>query len=275
MRADKKAQKTVMKKNADDPSPALLNFTSARYIRLVFQRIRTLNADLMTLALNDPRDVDPIVTRRYYYSIKDISVGGMCICYGHAKACPLNEIKKRADECYFNQTVADLSLSLDAAGQRRGGGVCVGCRQDTAGVNSSLLVQVSPEEEEPCQPCSCHPSGSTSQSCVADSSQAKPSTCAFGYRDFPACEPCECSMEGSTNEDPCRTPCVCKENVEGERCDRCKLGFYDLRRDNRRGCEKCSCMGVASQCSASPWNYQNVSHGGNPPNDTRWLRIST
>lgn len=26
---------------------------------------------------------------QYYYSIKDISVGGMCICYGHAKACPL------------------------------------------------------------------------------------------------------------------------------------------------------------------------------------------
>ncbi len=50
--------------SADDPSPTLLNFTSARYIRLWFQRIRTLNADLMTLALNDPRDIDPIVTRR-------------------------------------------------------------------------------------------------------------------------------------------------------------------------------------------------------------------
>lgn len=49
---------------AEDPSPTLLNFTSARYIRLRFQRIRTLNADLMTLALNDPRDIDPIVTRR-------------------------------------------------------------------------------------------------------------------------------------------------------------------------------------------------------------------
>ncbi|CAG13633.1 unnamed protein product, partial [Tetraodon nigroviridis] len=80
--------------SADDPSPKLLNFTSARYIRLVFQRIRTLNADLMTLTLSDPRDIDPIVTRRYYYSIKDISVGGMCICYGHAKACPLNPVTK-------------------------------------------------------------------------------------------------------------------------------------------------------------------------------------
>ncbi|XP_030577117.1 laminin subunit alpha-2 isoform X2 [Archocentrus centrarchus] len=313
--------------SADDPSPTLLNFTSARYIRLVFQRIRTLNADLMTLTLHDPKDIDPIVTRRYYYSIKDISVGGMCICYGHAKACPLNSVTKKfscecehntcgescdrccpgyhqqpwmagtfltrhvcekcnchgkAEECYFNQTVADLSLSLDVHGQYRGGGVCVGCRDNTAGVNCQTCVSgfyrpadVSAEEESPCVPCSCDPHGSVSQSCVADSSQAMPrqpagscwckegfgglrcDRCAIGYMGYPSCERCNCSVEGSTNADPCITPCVCKENVEGENCDRCKLGFYNLQGDNRRGCEKCSCMGVSSQCSASTWTYQN------------------
>lgn len=49
-----------------------------------------------------------------------------------------------------------------------------------------------------------------------------------------------------------------QENVEGENCDRCKLGFYNLQASNRRGCEKCSCMGVSSQCAASTWTYQNV-----------------
>ena len=49
---------------ADDLTSELLNFTSARYIRLRLQRIRTLNADLMTLSAWDPRDIDPIVTRR-------------------------------------------------------------------------------------------------------------------------------------------------------------------------------------------------------------------
>ncbi|XP_041661165.1 laminin subunit alpha-2 isoform X7 [Cheilinus undulatus] len=313
--------------SADDPSPTLLNFTSARYIRLVFQRIRTLNADLMTLTLRDPKDIDPIVTRRYYYSIKDISVGGMCICYGHAKACPLNsETKKfscecehntcgescdrccpgyhqqpwmagtfhtrhicekcnchsKAEECYFNQTVADLSLSLDIHGQHRGGGVCVGCRDNTAGINCQTCIAgfyrpagVNPEEEDPCIQCSCDPQGSISQACVADSSQATPSQpagscrckegfgglrcdrCAKGYMGFPSCQRCNCSVEGSTNADPCITPCLCKENVEGENCDRCKLGFYNLQTDNRRGCEKCSCMGVASQCTASTWTYNN------------------
>ncbi|XP_056150110.1 laminin subunit alpha-2 [Lampris incognitus] len=313
--------------SADDPSPTLLNFTSARYIRLVFQRIRTLNADLMTLTLSDPRDVDPIVTRRYYYSIKDISVGGMCICYGHAKACPLNDITKKfscecehntcgescdrccpgyhqqpwmagtfltrhvcekcnchgkAEECYFNQTISDLSLSLDTHGKYRGGGVCVGCRDNTAGINCQSCAPgffrpdgVSPQEEEPCQPCSCDPSGSISQSCVPDSSQATPTQpagscrckegfgglrcdrCAFGYKGYPSCQRCNCSVEGSINTDPCTTPCVCKENVEGENCDRCKMGFYNLQSENRRGCEKCSCMGLASRCSASEWAYQN------------------
>uniref|UniRef100_A0A8C5D3E4 Basement membrane-specific heparan sulfate proteoglycan core protein n=1 Tax=Gadus morhua TaxID=8049 RepID=A0A8C5D3E4_GADMO len=314
--------------SAEDPSPTLLNFTSARFIRLVFQRIRTLNADLMTLALNDPRDVDPIVTRRYYYSIKDISVGGMCICYGHAKACPLNERTKKfscecehntcgescdrccpgyqqqpwmagtfltrhvcekcnchgqADDCYFNQTVADLTLSLDATGQRRGGGVCVGCRHNTAGVNceNCSAGYYRPQgvgDPEPCRPCLCHPDGSTKnvdninqhahRGCKSSDWSPQDhyhcgvclclSRCAYGYKGFPSCERCACSIEGSTNNDPCRTPCYCKENVEGENCDRCKLGFYNLRRDNRRGCEKCSCMGVASQCSASPLTGQTV-----------------
>lgn len=49
---------------ADDLTSDLLNFGSARYIRLRLQRIRTLNADLMTLSTRDPRDIDPIVTRR-------------------------------------------------------------------------------------------------------------------------------------------------------------------------------------------------------------------
>ncbi|XP_034018533.1 laminin subunit alpha-2 isoform X2 [Thalassophryne amazonica] len=313
--------------SADDPSPTLLNFTSARYIRLVFQRIRTLNADLMTLTLRDPREIDEIVMRRYYYSIKDISVGGMCICYGHAMACPLNPVTKKfscecehntcgescdrccpgyhqqlwmagtfltrhvcekcnchskAEECYFNQTVSDLSLSLDIHGKYRGGGVCISCRDNTAGINCQSCVAefyrpdgVSAEQENPCIPCSCEPHGSVSQLCVADPIQATTTQpagscqckegfgglrcdrCAVSYMGYPTCQRCNCSVEGSTNADPCAALCVCKENVEGENCDRCKLGFYNLHGDNRHGCEKCSCMGVASDCSASTWTYQN------------------
>ncbi|XP_065124896.1 laminin subunit alpha-2 isoform X2 [Paramisgurnus dabryanus] len=314
--------------SADDPSPTLLNFTSARYIRLQFQRIRTLNADLMTLAQNDPRDVDHIVTRRYYYSIKDISVGGMCICYGHAKACPLIQDTKKfscecehntcgescdrccpgynqkpwmagtfltrhicekcnchgkSDECYYNQTVADAKLSLNLNGEYEGGGVCIGCSDNTAGINCQSCADgyyrpagMSPDEAQPCRLCSCDLRGSLHSSCVPDESQAKRDLavgacickqgyagekcdrCAFGYTGFPLCERCHCSSEGSKNQDPCQPPCVCKEHVEGQNCDRCKQGYYDLRRDRLCGCEKCYCSGLGNLCTESHWDYSNV-----------------
>ena len=31
--------------------------------------------------------------------------------------------------------------------------------------------------------------------------------------------------------------CICKPNVEGQRCDRCKPGFWNLRRDDPDGCK--------------------------------------
>nr|XP_023652916.1 laminin subunit alpha-2 isoform X2 [Paramormyrops kingsleyae] len=314
--------------SAEDPSPTLLNFTSARYIRLRFQRIRTLNADLMTLALNDPRDIDPIVTRRYYYSIKDISVGGMCICYGHAKACPLNSGTKKfscecedntcgdscdqccpgyhqqpwmagtfltrhvcekcnchgkSEECYYNQTVAVRRESLNTRGTYEGGGICVGCSNNTAGINCQSCADgyfrpegVFPEDPDPCQPCLCNPAGSLHAACVPDESMAsaglragschcrqgyggdKCDRCAFGYTGSPLCVRCNCSLEGSLNRDPCKLPCTCKGNVEGENCDLCKSGFHNLRGDNPYGCGKCFCSGITSECSDSSWSYSNM-----------------
>ncbi|XP_023678651.2 laminin subunit alpha-1 isoform X1 [Paramormyrops kingsleyae] len=310
--------------SADDLTPELLEFTSARYIRLRLQRIRTLNADLMTLSYRDPKEVDPIVTRRYYYSIKDISVGGMCICYGHAQSCPWDPVTKKlqcvcehntcgescneccpgyhqepwqpgtlsdgntcekcnchnkADDCYYNQTVADRRMSLNTHSHYSGGGVCLGCRQNTAGVNCETCADgffrphlVSPYDDYPCVECHCDPSGSQSLSCVKDDNQAKAGQglwpgqclcregfagdrcdrCAFGYRDFPACSRCTCNLDGSVNIDPCEE-CVCKENVMGIDCHACKWGYYNLRGSNPEGCTECFCFGVSDVCESIPW----------------------
>ncbi|XP_071340289.1 laminin subunit alpha-1 [Trachinotus anak] len=306
--------------SADDLTSDLLNFTSARYIRLRLQRIRTLNADLMTLSARDPRDIDPIVTRRYYYSIKDISVGGMCICYGHAQSCPLDPITKKlqcvcehntcgescnkccpgyhqqpwqpgtvsegntcekcnchnkAVDCFYNQTVSELFLSVNSHGIRQGGGVCINCQQNTAGINCETCkdgfyrpAEVSPYSDSPCVECNCDLRGSKSSVCARDDTQLGVSAgqcvcqegfagrqcdrCAFGYRDFPHCVRCECNLSGSINTDPC-SPCICKVNVMGAHCDLCKPGFYNLQEKNPLGCTDCFCFGVSDVCESSTW----------------------
>ncbi|KAM4693155.1 laminin subunit alpha-2 isoform 1-T1 [Discoglossus pictus] len=315
--------------SAEDPTPTLLEFTSARYIQLRFQRIRTLNADLMMLAHSDPKDVDAIVTRRYYYSIKDISVGGMCICYGHARACPFNPATNKSscecehntcgdscdrccpgfnqkpwragtflvkhecepcnchwksEECYYNQEIADRKLSLDIHGKYNGGGVCVNCSRNTAGINCETCIDrfyrpkgVLPTHSNPCRPCDCDPIGSLNDVCVKDEKQAeqgilpgsclcKPGyggqrcdRCALGYTDYPHCVKCNCSVVGSSNEDPCIAPCVCKNNVDGVNCDRCKRGFFNLQQDNPQGCDQCFCSGVSNICIDSRLPYAEVS----------------
>uniref|UniRef100_A0A8C0ERI5 Laminin subunit alpha-1 n=1 Tax=Bubo bubo TaxID=30461 RepID=A0A8C0ERI5_BUBBB len=310
--------------SADDPSQKLLEFTSARYIRLRLQRIRTLNADLMTLSHNDPKELDPIVTRRYYYSIKDISVGGMCICYGHARSCPLDEITKKlqcqcehntcgescnkccpgyhqkpwrpgtisagnkcekcnchnkAEDCYYNQSIADQKRSMDIHGQYIGGGVCLNCTQHTTGINCEMCAagyfrphKVSPYEDHPCYPCGCDPFGSLSSDCVKDErtwpgqcqcregyTGEKCDRCAFGYRGYPNCLRCNCSLIGSINDDPCTEPCLCKENVEGENCDLCKPGFYNLQERNPQGCTECFCFGVSDVCDSLTWPISQIS----------------
>ncbi|XP_069975556.1 laminin subunit alpha-1-like [Penaeus vannamei] len=65
------------------PSEALRQFTEARYVRLRLQKIRTLHGDLQGRSSQS----DASVTKRYFYSIKDISIGGRCVCHGHADNC--------------------------------------------------------------------------------------------------------------------------------------------------------------------------------------------
>lgn len=51
---------------------------------------------------------------------------------------------------------------------------------------------------------------------------------------------CDCDTTGSRDGGMCDAfsgQCICKQNVEGQRCDRCKYGFFNLRPDDPDGCQ--------------------------------------
>ncbi|CAF1170648.1 unnamed protein product [Adineta ricciae] len=47
--------------------------------------------------------------------------------------------------------------------------------------------------------------------------------------------------------------CICKYNVEGERCDRCKRSHFYLSLDAPQGCFSCFCSGVSADCRSIDW----------------------
>uniref|UniRef100_A0A914S9Z1 Laminin EGF-like domain-containing protein n=1 Tax=Parascaris equorum TaxID=6256 RepID=A0A914S9Z1_PAREQ len=86
--------------------------------------------------------------------------------------------------------------------------------------------------------------------CYANFTGRQCDRCAAGYYDYPYCKPCSCLLSGSKgmtcdNHGQVRTfndrlispvesikekyfQCYCKPNFQGERCDQCKINFYNF-----------------------------------------------
>ncbi|KAG8224763.1 hypothetical protein J437_LFUL005332 [Ladona fulva] len=132
----------------------------------------------------------------------------------------------------------------------------------------------------PCQICPCpltSPSNQFGRTCILDSDGQPTCNCPQGYRGR-RCEYCEdgyegnptipgsscvrieehCNPHGSLSRypDPTTGQCICKENVYGALCDKCKADAFYLDRDNPFGCLLCFCMGITNQCQSSSWYRQ-------------------
>lgn len=68
--------------------------------------------------------------------------------------------------------------------------------------------------------------------------------------------------QGPTNSAVCID---CKNNTEGERCDRCKLGYFKISDDIHDGCRQCLCNGHGFICN--PFNGENCNCHNNTEND--------
>ncbi|XP_029467612.1 laminin subunit alpha-5 isoform X2 [Rhinatrema bivittatum] len=222
-------------------SPLLRNFTKATNIRLRFLRTNTLLGHLMGKALKDPT-----VTRRYYYSIKDISIGGRCVCHGHADACdardPIDPFRLHCD-CQHNTC----------------GGSCDSC---CPGFNQLPWKPATADSANECELCQCHghaqdcyydpeverrkaslnhrghyEGGGVCVDCQHHTTGINCERCSPGYYKSPdhpinsphACARCHCDSEflDGTCED-LTGRCYCKPNYTGENCDVCAEGYADF-----------------------------------------------
>ncbi|XP_054579702.1 laminin subunit alpha-3 isoform X4 [Eptesicus fuscus] len=298
-------------------SNTLREFTQATNIRLRFLRTNTLLGHLISKAQRDPT-----VTRRYYYSIKDISVGGRCACNGHADVCSADNPEKvfrcecrhhtcgetcdrccagyhqrrwqlatgghsheceacnchgHAADCFYDPDVERQQASLDTRGAYAGGGVCIDCQHNTAGINCEQCAKgyyrphgVPVEAPHGCIPCSCSPEhadgcepGSGRCACHPNFHGDHCEECAPGYHNFPLCsripvfpvsapspedpvagdiKGCDCDFEGVLPEIcDAHGRCLCRPGVEGPRCAACRLGFYSFPI-----CQACQCSALGS-----------------------------
>jgi laminin alpha 1/2 len=46
--------------------------------------------------------------------------------------------------------------------------------------------------------------------------------------------------------------------VHGKLCNECKIGFYNLIKENPEGCTQCFCHGVTDMCSSSKFAVTQV-----------------
>uniref|UniRef100_A0A665UDI7 Laminin subunit beta-1 n=1 Tax=Echeneis naucrates TaxID=173247 RepID=A0A665UDI7_ECHNA len=224
-------------------APNIQDLITLTNIRVNFTRLFTLGDTLLSRRRRNPQD-------KYYYALYNMVVQGSCFCNGHANRC----------------TPVD-------GGRGDVHGHCV-CQHNTAGENCERCQDFhhdtpwrpgGGDAADFCRRCNCHGhsdmcyfdatryeatggvSGGVCDNCRHDRTGPQCERCRpFLYQDPQrtaddphACIPCDCDPAGSLGDGLCDAlsgQCICKQNVEGRRCSRCKPGFFNLRQDDAAGC---------------------------------------
>ncbi|XP_069485260.1 laminin subunit beta-4 isoform X2 [Ambystoma mexicanum] len=244
-------------------SPFIQDLITLTNLRINFTKLHTLGDTLRRRRQSSPLD-------KYYYALYEIVAQGNCFCNGHASHCvPVQNVRgdvfiqpamvhgkcvcqhytdglncerckdlyndvpwkpaeglqdsackkcncnSHSEKCHFDMDVYQANYGLS-------GGVCDDCQHNTFGHHCEL-----------CKPFFYHDP-------LRDIS------------DPYACIPCDCDPEGTLYNGRCDSQtdlalgtvagkCLCKENVDGPRCDRCKAGYFGLSANDPLGCQYCSC----------------------------------
>lgn len=239
-------------------SPVLRDWTKANAVRLRLLQTKTLLGHLMQLERQDPT-----VTRRYFYSIKDISIGGRCLCNGHAESCDKAD-PKNPDKLLCN-------CQHNTCGPQ--------CDRCCPGYEQKKWKPVKTNEHFMCEACNCHnhatdceydpevdrkgesldihgrySGGGVCKDCQHFTEGINCERCRAGYyhdasvpmTSIDACKPCRCRGQYSTGDCDRNTgQCLCKTKYAGKNCDRCNVGYYNFPR-----CIPCDCNQNATNTNA-------------------------
>ncbi|XP_023576160.1 laminin subunit alpha-3 [Octodon degus] len=219
-------------------SDTLGEFIQATNIRLRFLRTNTL---LGHYTSNDMKD--PSVTRRYFYSVKGITVGGWCFCNGHAEECNANNSQQRFRCKCQHHTCGDT------------------CNTCCAGFNQKRWRPATMQENNECEACNCNghatdcyydpdvefhrqstnlqgirAGGGVCINCQHNTSGVNCEKCEKGFyrpHGIPvsapgACIPCWCDPVHADGCEQGSGRCLCKPNFQGDHCDECAVGYSNF-----------------------------------------------
>ncbi|KAF6293069.1 laminin subunit gamma 2 [Rhinolophus ferrumequinum] len=191
-----------------------------------------------------------------------------CFCF--SLLLPAARATSRREVCDCNGKSRRCIFDQELHRQTGNGFRCLNCNDNTDGIHCERCKEgfYRHRERDRCLPCNCNSKGSLSARC--DSSgrcSCKPGVtgdrcdrCLPGFHTLTdaGCtqdqrlldSKCDCDPAGISG--PCDTGrCVCKPAVTGERCDRCRAGYYHLDGGNPEGCTQCFCYGHSASCQSS------------------------
>ncbi|ODM92460.1 Laminin subunit alpha [Orchesella cincta] len=230
-------------------SDILQEWTRATNIRLRLLRTTTLKGQLMSVVHGDST-----VTRRYFYSIKDISIGGRCRCNGHADLCDITDpadAYKLLCRCQHNTCGAQCEQCCPGYVQKawRPATYSVPFVCDRCNCNEHSNECYYDEEVDrngtSMDNSGRYEGGGVCSNCQDNTEGINCHMCKSGYfrpygkdpRARDVCQPCQCDYFFATgNCEVGSGRCECKKEFQPPNCDSCSQGYYDYP-----NCKPCDC----------------------------------